>query len=55
MNKTDVSWLGALAFCLCLLGAVLSLISGDYVWATIDVQVAALNINWAREWFRSQR
>jgi hypothetical protein len=54
MNKTDVSWLGALAFCLCLLGAVLSLISGDYAWFIIDVLVAALNMNWAREWFKSK-
>lgn len=55
LNKTDVSWLGALAFCLCLVGAILSLITGDYVWFIIDVLVAALNMNWAREWFRSQR
>lgn len=55
MNKTDVSWMGALAFCLSLVGAVLSIINGDYVWFIIDVLVAALNINLAREWFKSQR
>ena len=53
MNKTDVSWLGALVFCLCLIGAVLSLIGGDYVWFIIDVLVAALYMNMAREWFKS--
>lgn len=54
MNKTDVSWVGALVFCLCLVGAVLSLIGGDYVWFIIDVLVAALYMNWAREWFKSK-
>lgn len=54
-NKTDVSWMGALAFVLCSVGAVLSLICGDYVWFIIDVLVAALNINWVREWLRSLR
>lgn len=53
MNKTDVSGLGALAFCLCLVGAVLSLINGDYVWFVIDVLVAASYMNMAREWFKS--
>ena len=53
MNKTDVSWIGALAFCLCAVAAVLNLITGNYVWFIIDVLVAALNINWAREWFQS--
>ena len=54
MNKTDVSWVGALVFCLCLVGAVLSLIGGDHVWFIIDVLVAALYMNWAREWFKSK-
>lgn len=54
MNKTDVSWVGALVFCLCLVGAVLSLIGGDYVWFIIDVLIAALYMNWAREWFKSK-
>lgn len=54
MNKTDVLWVGALAFCLCSVAAVLELISGDYVWFTIDVLFAASNINWAREWFKSK-
>ena len=54
MNKTDVSWVGAFVFCLCLVGAVLSLIGGDYVWFIIDVLVAALYMNWAREWFKSK-
>lgn len=53
VNKTDVSGLGALAFCLCLVGAVLSLINGDYVWFVIDVLVAASYMNMAREWFKS--
>lgn len=55
MNKKDVSWLGALVFCLCLIGAVLSLITGDYAWFIIDVLVAAFSMNLAREWFRSHR
>lgn len=54
MNKTDVSWVGALVFCLCLVGAVLSLIGGEYVWFIIDVLVAALYMNWAREWFKTK-
>lgn len=54
MNKTDVSWVGALVFCLCLVGVVLSLIGGDYAWFIIDVLVAALYMNWAREWFKSK-
>lgn len=55
MNKSDVSWLGALAFCICSAAAVLELVTGDYVWFLIDILFAAANINDAREWFRSQR
>lgn len=53
MDKTDVSWMGAVAFCLCTVAAGLNLVAGNYVWFIIDVLVAALNINWAREWFQS--
>jgi hypothetical protein len=55
MNKTDVSWLCALAFCLFLLGAISSLLNGDYLLFIIDMLFAAFNLDGAREWFRSQR
>lgn len=55
MNKTDVLWVGALAFFLCLVGAILSIITGHYALFIIDVLVAAVSLNWAREWFQSQR
>ena len=55
MNKTDVSWLCALAFCLFLLGAISSFLNGDYLLFLIDMLFAAFNLDGAREWFKSQR
>lgn len=55
LNKTDVSWLCALAFCLLLLGAISSLLNGYYLLFIIDMLFAAFNLDGAREWFRSQR
>lgn len=55
MNKEDVLWIGALAFFICSIAAVLELISGNYIWFIIDVLFAASNIDWTREWLKSLR
>lgn len=47
--------LSMIAFCICSLAAILTLINGDWVWFIIDVIFAASNAKSAFEWLKSQR